>query len=144
MESQREVPTVEGMALAQQWGCPFVEAGHQSIVCFYADCCLVIAGKSASNLFFEYLLLHFLRFLQIITLSITKMQLNHEHQGLEMAFTAIFRLLIHYTLKGYLNNCRSLNHLLQIIILSKFKASSMVWLTKKCFTKYSISLSIIE
>ena len=26
LESQREVPTVEGMALAQIWGCPFVEA----------------------------------------------------------------------------------------------------------------------
>ena len=26
LESQREVPTVEGMALAQIWGCPCVEA----------------------------------------------------------------------------------------------------------------------
>jgi len=30
LESQREVPTVEGMALAQIWGCPFVEASAKS------------------------------------------------------------------------------------------------------------------
>lgn len=27
---QREVPTVEGMSLAQMWGCPFVEASAKS------------------------------------------------------------------------------------------------------------------
>ena len=30
LESQREVPTVEGMALAQIWGCPFVEASAKN------------------------------------------------------------------------------------------------------------------
>jgi len=32
LESQREVPTVEGMALAQIWGCPFVEASAKKKV----------------------------------------------------------------------------------------------------------------
>jgi len=32
LESQREVPTVEGMALAQIWGCPFVEASAKNKV----------------------------------------------------------------------------------------------------------------
>ena len=30
LESQREVPTVEGMALAQIWGCPFVESSAKN------------------------------------------------------------------------------------------------------------------
>ena len=30
LEGQREVPTVEGMALAQIWGCPFVEASAKN------------------------------------------------------------------------------------------------------------------
>merc|ERR1712244_162378 len=30
LEAQREVPTVEGMALAQIWGCPFVESSAKS------------------------------------------------------------------------------------------------------------------
>merc|ERR1711892_1209326 len=32
LESQREVPTVEGMALAQIWGCPFVDASAKNKV----------------------------------------------------------------------------------------------------------------
>ena len=30
LESQREVPTVEGMALAQIWGCSFVESSAKN------------------------------------------------------------------------------------------------------------------
>ena len=30
LESQREVPTVEGMALAQIWGCPFIESSAKN------------------------------------------------------------------------------------------------------------------
>ena len=30
METHREVPTVEGMALAQFWNCPFVEASAKN------------------------------------------------------------------------------------------------------------------
>ena len=30
LESQREVPTVEGMALAQIWGCAFVESSAKN------------------------------------------------------------------------------------------------------------------